>query len=81
MAHRRPPVFELAVGLLKGAARDLESSDSERRKVAVDWIFHDKGGTISVHWACATVGLSVDRFRRWAREVLEEYYAEKGHAA
>jgi hypothetical protein len=80
MSHERPPVFEFAVALLKNAARDLESSDPMRRKGAVDWIFDDGGGVPSVKWACGLVGLRVERFRRWAREVLEEHYADHGHA-
>jgi len=74
MSPERPPTFQLAVALLKGAAKDLESSDPERRQKAVDWIFADVGGTISVHWCCSIVGVTVDRFRRWAREVLDEQY-------
>ena len=72
------PFESMAIHLIKGKKKDLESNDTERRRSALRWVFASHGGTLSARWCCGKIGESIQALRRFAREVAPELVSSEG---
>jgi len=62
----------MAIGMLKRAAKDLESTKSTRRQSAYRWIQGDASDTLSARWCCSIVGVSIEKLRCHAEEHVQQ---------
>ena len=67
----RPPHFNLALGMIKGAAKDLDRSPGHRRETALQWIRSDSEKVLSARWCCAVIGVSIHRLREYANDLVD----------